>query len=278
VGPTGHAAFFKHSHVKRLLDEALDSASPLPTLASGGRSEKELCAWAQQHGAATVEQVVSRWVERFSHLGACLSDYGAMSRLENVKAGTPEERLAADILRLACHIGGARAVLRDDPSTGRGKDERWKAAQVSVKGCTELHEMLANLLVTHPDHFRDTMAAMRRIGDALAGELLGTGGTPVPSEEHQPPIAGADQVPEPVKPAAEGQVGGGQADKEADKPKKKLRTFPENSEVLKLARLIKNGRKERRPQVDVARGFTEGNEVKAQSLLRQLRRYPDLLD
>ena len=130
VGPTGHAAFFKHSHVKRLLDEALDSASPLPTLASGGRSEKELCAWAQQHGAATVEQVVSRWVERFSHLGACLSDYGAMSRLENVKAGTPEERLAADILRLACHIGGARAVLRDDPSTGRGKDERWKAAQV----------------------------------------------------------------------------------------------------------------------------------------------------
>jgi len=274
----GHAAFFKHSYVKRLLGEALDSMTPLPgpTSSEGGRTD--LDSWARRLGAGTVEEVLSRWVERFARLGAVLVDYGGAPRLESAGASTPEGCLAVAILRLACQIGGARAVLRDGPGTGRDEDERRKAAQVSVKGCSELHEMLANLMVTHSDHFRETVAAMRTIGDSLAGELLGTGGTPVPSEEDQPPSASAGQVPQSVRPGAEEQLGGGQADKEADKPKKKLRTIPENSEVLKLAKRIKKGRKEGRPQVDVAREFTEANEVKAQSLLRQLRRYPDLLD
>jgi hypothetical protein len=225
-----------------------------------------------------VEQVVSRWVERFSHLGACLSDYGAASRLENIEAGTPEERLAADILRLACQIGRSRAALRDGPCTGEREDERRQVARVSVESSVELHDTLANLLVTHPDHFRETIAAVRRMGDALARELLVTVVSPASSDEDQPRSASAGQVPESVKPGAEGQAGGGQADTEADKPKKKLGTIPQNSEVLKLAKLIRKGRKDGRPQIDVARGFTEGNEGKAQSLLRQLRRYPALLD
>src|SRR5262249_7182342 len=65
-------------------------------------------------------------------------------------------------------------------------------------------------------------------------------------------------------------------DNKADKTKEKRRTIPENSQVLKLAKRIKK-RTKGRSKMDVALEFTEGKEKEAKSLLRQLRRYPDLL-
>jgi hypothetical protein len=141
----------------------------------------------------------------------------------------------------------------------------------------ELYEILADLLVAYPDHFRKTINAIRRIGDALARELLGTGGDSLASEDG-PPASGGTNRSEAVEQHAGGRDESGQADKETDKSKKKLHTIPENPEVVKLAKAIKRGRQERRAKIDVARGFTEGNELKAQSLLRQLRRYPVLLE
>jgi hypothetical protein len=67
------------------------------------------------------------------------------------------------------------------------------------------------------------------------------------------------------------------ADTKADKPKKRICTIPRNSDAVKLAQKLKKGRVEGRTDIDVAREFTEGNEQKAQSLLRCLRHYPDLL-
>jgi hypothetical protein len=69
-----------------------------------------------------------------------------------------------------------------------------------------------------------------------------------------------------------------EADKKADRLKKKLNTIPNNLDVLELARRIRKGRKQGQSNISVAREFAEGNEPKAQSLLRQLRRYPRLLD
>jgi hypothetical protein len=68
----------------------------------------------------------------------------------------------------------------------------------------------------------------------------------------------------------------GQADREADKPPIKRHMIPDNPEVMQLARLIRQDRRER-TKTDVALEFTDGDEARAQSLLRQLRRYPDLL-
>jgi hypothetical protein len=68
------------------------------------------------------------------------------------------------------------------------------------------------------------------------------------------------------------------ADSKADKPKKKKCTIPENPDVLKLAKRIKDKRNKNRPLIDVALDFTEGKKTKAESLLRQLRRYLHLLD
>ncbi len=66
-------------------------------------------------------------------------------------------------------------------------------------------------------------------------------------------------------------------DNKADNTRKKLREIPENPEVIRLAKEIKKKRNARRSKVDVARGFTEGNEKEAKNLLRQLRRFPSLL-
>lgn len=54
------------------------------------------------------------------------------------------------------------------------------------------------------------------------------------------------------------------------------KSIPENPDVRRLARLIKR-RASGETQKDVALDFTEGNTTKAKSLLRQLRRFPDLL-
>jgi hypothetical protein len=67
------------------------------------------------------------------------------------------------------------------------------------------------------------------------------------------------------------------ADSKADKAKKKRNTIPNNPAVLQLAKRVKRGREEGRTAIDGARDFAENNETKAQSLLRQLRRFPRLL-
>jgi hypothetical protein len=206
-----------------------------------------------------------------------LSEYGLAARLEHAAEDTPEGRLAADVLLLASRIGCADELVREYRKTGRRGDERENAARVHVESSSELYVILANLLGAYPDHFRQTISAIRRIGDALAKELLGTDGNPPASEDDQPAPVSADRGNEVVGQQVEGQGESGQADKETDKPKKKLRTIPENPEVLKLAKGITKGREDGRSLIDIARDFTDGNDAKAQSLLRQLRRYRDLL-
>ncbi len=58
--------------------------------------------------------------------------------------------------------------------------------------------------------------------------------------------------------------------------KKPIR-LPQNPDVLKLARLIRQRAQEGSTQKEAALEFTGGDERKAESLLRQLRRYPHLL-
>jgi hypothetical protein len=70
---------------------------------------------------------------------------------------------------------------------------------------------------------------------------------------------------------------GGQADNKTDNKPKKSHPVPENPDVLKLAKKIKKDRQNGISQIDSAREFCEGTETKAESLLRQLRRFPHLL-
>ena len=51
----------------------------------------------------------------------------------------------------------------------------------------------------------------------------------------------------------------------------------ENADVVRLAKEINNRRDAEVSQNDIALQFTEGDEKKAQNLLRQLRRYPHLI-
>jgi hypothetical protein len=67
------------------------------------------------------------------------------------------------------------------------------------------------------------------------------------------------------------------ADSQADTPKKNSRPVPENQKVLQLAKKIKRDSQRGTSKIDSAREFCDGDERKAKSLLRQLRRYPDLL-
>ena len=71
---------------------------------------------------------------------------------------------------------------------------------------------------------------------------------------------------------------GGQADNQADNKTKKSQPIPENPDVLRLAKKIKKDRPKGISQLDSAREFCEGNERKAESLLRQVRRFPHLLE
>jgi len=68
------------------------------------------------------------------------------------------------------------------------------------------------------------------------------------------------------------------ADNKADKKQKKWASIPKQTDVLKLAKKIRQERNSGRTKTDIAREITEGNERKAQTLLRELRRYPHLLD
>lgn len=66
---------------------------------------------------------------------------------------------------------------------------------------------------------------------------------------------------------------------QADKDKKADRRvrLPEKTDVMRLAKCINDSADEELSKLDIARQFTGGNEKRAQSLLRQLRRYPHLV-
>jgi hypothetical protein len=81
-----------------------------------------------------------------------------------------------------------------------------------------------------------------------------------------------------LAPGAASPSGRGQADNKPDNRRKKSHPVPENPEVLKLAKKINRERKEGVSQIDCARELCENDERKANSLLRQLRRYPHLLE
>ncbi len=57
----------------------------------------------------------------------------------------------------------------------------------------------------------------------------------------------------------------------------KTDNLPENRDVIRLAKEINRNRESGRTNIDIARQFTESNERKAKSLLRELRRFPHLL-
>jgi hypothetical protein len=71
----------------------------------------------------------------------------------------------------------------------------------------------------------------------------------------------------------------GQEDKKADKPRKKGKLLPDNPKVSELAnRINRDLGRDFRFKTEIARDFTDGDEVEAQKLLRELRRFPNLLN
>jgi hypothetical protein len=70
------------------------------------------------------------------------------------------------------------------------------------------------------------------------------------------------------------------ADSKTDSPEKRGAVVPQNLDVAKLARKIKKELPEGGTMIDIARDFTDGDEKRAQSLLRQLRgdRFKHLLE
>lgn len=68
------------------------------------------------------------------------------------------------------------------------------------------------------------------------------------------------------------------ADTAADTGKKKKLSLPDNPDILALAKRINMGAASGRTRKEIALEFTDGREKKADSLLRQLRRYNHLLD
>ncbi len=87
-------------------------------------------------------------------------------------------------------------------------------------------------------------------------------------------IIGANAIANQAVPAT---ISAQVADKSADTSNKKKLVVPRNVEVLKLAIEIKAEKSKGRSKEDVAIEFTNGDQTKAESLLRSLRRYPDLL-
>lgn len=68
------------------------------------------------------------------------------------------------------------------------------------------------------------------------------------------------------------------ADTKADKSEVKAVRLPQNVDVNELARLINKTVGAEGSKLAVARQFTDGDEKRAQNLLRQLRRFPHLLN
>lgn len=69
-----------------------------------------------------------------------------------------------------------------------------------------------------------------------------------------------------------------QADGKTDGKKNSWPKSPENPDVAKLAKLIRNNPDPQRTKLDIAREFTGGDEKRSQSLLRKLRDFPHLLN
>jgi hypothetical protein len=67
-------------------------------------------------------------------------------------------------------------------------------------------------------------------------------------------------------------------DTKADTKRGVLAGVPANGQVLGLARRLRDSTDKRETKTDIARQFTDGDESKAQNLLRQLRRYEHLLN
>ena len=65
------------------------------------------------------------------------------------------------------------------------------------------------------------------------------------------------------------------ADSKADKSEKKL---PQNTDVLRLLKVLRKRGGNGVANIEIAREITEGNDRKAKSLLRQVRRYAHLLN
>lgn len=70
----------------------------------------------------------------------------------------------------------------------------------------------------------------------------------------------------------------GQTDKKADNSKKNTAKLPRNQAVILLAQKINREAGSGRTQEDIALEFTESDAKKAKNLLRQLRRFPALLN
>ncbi len=66
-------------------------------------------------------------------------------------------------------------------------------------------------------------------------------------------------------------------DTKTDNKRRKRNIVPNDPAVLRLAKKINKELSNGGTKIDIARDFTDGNEKEAQRLMKQLRRYPDLL-
>jgi hypothetical protein len=70
----------------------------------------------------------------------------------------------------------------------------------------------------------------------------------------------------------------GQPDNQPDKTKENSTTIPRNQDVCRLIHKANQAENRNRALIDIAREIVENSEPKAQSLVRQARRFPHLLD
>ena len=111
-------------------------------------------------------------------------------------------------------------------------------------------------------------------GDGAGRKAVATPTAPATAaaDEPQPNVVEEQPAASQVPQSSNGEVGG-QADSKADRAKNSL---PENPDVLRLAKLLRKRQNATRPKKEVALEMTAGDEKKADNLLRQLRRFPDL--
>jgi hypothetical protein len=77
--------------------------------------------------------------------------------------------------------------------------------------------------------------------------------------------------------AMSGPITADKPDKKTDKKQKNLYSISKNLDVHELAKRIRQPKNAGRKKIEIAREITEGNEKKAQTLVRELRRFPHLL-
>ncbi len=103
------------------------------------------------------------------------------------------------------------------------------------------------------------------------------------SQEEKQPLRGAYEVgadlwkwPDSTSKAVDDQQPTGQPDTKPDKSKEKPLSVPSNKDVLRLCKKLKAELKPGVRQADIAREFAEHDEQRAETLLRQARRYRHL--